>query len=297
MRSHILRGACVALLVAALPGGVAHAQGIVGTLPGKPATGEVGHAKGRVVDRTGRPIPQAEVRMLSAPKASFTDADGHFAVPNLPAGEHIALIRRIGFRPVTISFSIEDGSVREWEVQLNSVGPDLPELVTIAERLAPLRREHQEMNDRLRRGSSRMISRDVLRRFANIGDAIAYQVGQRINRGFGTIDPRQLLDQNEITQAARALAPRVGARQVTQMSMGFGEATVMGGSVRSFGSSGWTDIQCVYTSVNGDQPNNIADFREMNAFHIEAVEVVPVWNVADEFPGVPVSCMVVIIWT
>ena len=66
-----------------------------------PATGRVA---GRVVDQTtGAPLADAAVQVVGTTRGAMTDADGRYAIHDIPAGSVTLHVRRIGFQAKTVT--------------------------------------------------------------------------------------------------------------------------------------------------------------------------------------------------
>src|SRR5579871_6583420 len=59
-----------------------------------------GSVSGYVRDSLGRPVQGATVRLDTAMRAG-TDGDGHFQIRRASPGNHVIVVRRIGFLPLT----------------------------------------------------------------------------------------------------------------------------------------------------------------------------------------------------
>jgi iron complex outermembrane receptor protein len=81
----------VLLLVAALA--VGHLSLATAAPPAAPSL------SGRVTDTTGAPLAQVQVTILEANRSTVTDAEGHYALEQLPTGTFSVAFRTIGFRP------------------------------------------------------------------------------------------------------------------------------------------------------------------------------------------------------
>lgn len=73
-----------------------------------PTTGSV-RVTGRVVDSNGNPVPDARVYIPSAGDVTRTDANGNYALSNVPDGPQTIVVRKRGFAPTRIEakFSIK----------------------------------------------------------------------------------------------------------------------------------------------------------------------------------------------
>lgn len=79
-----------------------------------------GHVSGLVSDSTGVPIYSAEVTITGWPYPIVTDESGAFAFSHVPLGAGTVSIRRLGFEPVSVKFTLKDATspVRGLNVKL-----------------------------------------------------------------------------------------------------------------------------------------------------------------------------------
>ena len=75
----------------------------------------VGTLSGAVEDPQHRPIPQADItvraRLSSWQVHTQSDADGHFSVAAVPAGEYVVSVRKEGFQTVEQRVIVRSGTV------------------------------------------------------------------------------------------------------------------------------------------------------------------------------------------
>jgi TonB-linked SusC/RagA family outer membrane protein len=78
------------------------------TLAASPMAAQTGTLSGRVTDATtGAPVPSVQVTVSGTRAGAVTDADGRYRVINLPATANEVRAQRLGYRPVTTSFTFD----------------------------------------------------------------------------------------------------------------------------------------------------------------------------------------------
>ena len=75
--------------------------------------------RGRVTVQGGTPIPGAQVAVRGATSIAVTGADGAFILNELPSGTQAAVVRKIGFAPVTIGVNLSTRKPAELTVVLS----------------------------------------------------------------------------------------------------------------------------------------------------------------------------------
>ena len=71
--------------------------------PPRLLAGTTGTVSGRVVDQDGAPVIAATILIVGTRLGAYTDADGKFAILNVPAGTYEVKASRLGFNPVTVT--------------------------------------------------------------------------------------------------------------------------------------------------------------------------------------------------
>jgi hypothetical protein len=102
-----LRGLALAILLAPTPG--AAAQQSRGTVAGT------------IRDSAGGAVVRAEVVLEASGARTLTDARGAYRLHAVPAGPAHLHVRRLGFRPATLSIDVATAGVTEADVRLNPV--------------------------------------------------------------------------------------------------------------------------------------------------------------------------------
>lgn len=112
IEARVLRCAVLNLILA-LPPSTVHAQ-------------FAGSVRGTVHDSAGGVISSAHVSIKATGVATLTDSAGAFRIVDLPAGDAILEVRRLGFRPVSARITVPTGSELELQVNLAPVAEQLP---------------------------------------------------------------------------------------------------------------------------------------------------------------------------
>ncbi len=84
---------------------------------------------GRVTSADGDPVAQAMVTVPGTSSAAVTDVTGHFRLTGIPAGEHTATIRRLGFEPARLSLLVGERGDSVVAVALIPVETSLQDVV------------------------------------------------------------------------------------------------------------------------------------------------------------------------
>ena len=92
--------------------------------------------RGTVADSQGEPLVGATVRLLKPDStrvgATVADADGHFAVTNVPNGRYILMAEYVGSTPEGRSVTVRDADVRVKKFMLKENATTLKEAVVEA---------------------------------------------------------------------------------------------------------------------------------------------------------------------
>jgi anti-sigma factor RsiW len=79
----------------------------------------IGSVEGRVTDRSGgKGLNGASVNVLGSPIGATTDTTGRFKIESVPAGVQHIVIRRIGYKPQSISLVVDSGTTVPAQVAL-----------------------------------------------------------------------------------------------------------------------------------------------------------------------------------
>jgi TonB family protein len=81
----------------------------------------VGRVRGVVYDSVSGVVSSAHVSIKGSANSTTTDSAGVFRLANIPAGNAVLEVRRLGYRPVSTAIMIPAGSEIELEVELAAV--------------------------------------------------------------------------------------------------------------------------------------------------------------------------------
>lgn len=98
---------------------------------GQPATGAIA---GSVRDSVGAPVAAAEMTVDGVARRAITDTAGRFRFEQVPAGQRIVAVRRIGFRRAQLSVIVEAERTAEARVVLGRLVQQLDAVVVEAPR-------------------------------------------------------------------------------------------------------------------------------------------------------------------
>lgn len=88
-----------------------------------PAAAQTARIEGKVVDSHHRPVAYATVFLEKTNRAAFTDADGRYTVPDIPAGAYTLQISYVGYAPRQIPLHLKPGQeLHLEEIQLEENG-------------------------------------------------------------------------------------------------------------------------------------------------------------------------------
>ena len=94
------------------------------------ALGQGGTITGTVVDaESGRTLESAQVLIAAIDDGGLTNADGRFAILNVPAGQHEIEVVLIGYREYTDQITVTAGQTTNLEIRLEVTALDLQEII------------------------------------------------------------------------------------------------------------------------------------------------------------------------
>lgn len=134
-----------------------------------------------VADSSNRPLADAEVAMPALGLATRSNARGEFQLPEVPAGTHELVVRRIGFGAVSSPITIAANDDEERRVVMRPLTV-LDSVSVLATRIDPRLRDFEE-NRRV--GLGHFLSRDEIERQSGrrIGDIMSMIPGAGLARG------------------------------------------------------------------------------------------------------------------
>jgi hypothetical protein len=121
--------------------------------------------RGRVTTRMQIPLPLAEITVLGAePRTVMTDSAGRFLVRDLPVGQRVVRVRRIGFKPQYLSATLVAGEAKEFNIILEAGAYELPDVEVTANLAKPIEyawtTKYDEFFRRRQVGLGKFITRD-----------------------------------------------------------------------------------------------------------------------------------------
>ena len=129
---------------------------------GEPAA-TTGSVHGRVVEREGRPVAGAELRIFPGSQRILTDSLGGFRIEGTLPGSREFFARRVGYAPVMVAVDVTAGDTAEVVLALASAAQLLAP-VTVEARVTSLSLAGFELRREVRVGGGTFIGREEIRR-------------------------------------------------------------------------------------------------------------------------------------
>lgn len=150
--------------------------------PSQRAPSVTGGVEGMVVDDDGRGIADADVRIANTPQRTTTDTVGRFVFASVPMGGYVLLVRRLGFRPVTLAVAASPPTLR-LTVRMTALAQQLAE-VSVEGRAEAYRSRLAGFEERRSRRVGHFITREQIDRHAgsNVTDLLRELPGVRVGR-------------------------------------------------------------------------------------------------------------------
>ncbi|MEZ4456681.1 MAG: carboxypeptidase-like regulatory domain-containing protein [Gemmatimonadales bacterium] len=237
---------------------------LLGTLAAQDRAGVIA---GVVTDGTNR-LAQASVEIFGRKGVITTGTDGAFRFDSLPKGVFWLRVRRIGYAPVTFASNLARGEHKDYQVELEAMAYELPELLVQG---GMTRQRYTEFRWRQRSGWGKFFARDDIDRVKPF-DLIAL-----VQQGLPFVSRWRLEQPNWFTPEpiTAGYFPAAGYR-----------------SRLSNRSDCYPSV-----SVNGSAPwpgNSLSDYGLED---VEAVEVYRGMHVPIEFQGYRMTgCGLVVLW-
>lgn len=191
------------VLAGAFLGTVSSATAAAQSNPVPPASGNIstGIIGGTVEDTLATPVAGARVSVVGLGGHGVSENDGTFRLAGIQPGAHVLVVRRIGFRPESVTVAVAAATVSDVRVRLSPnaqwVAP-----VVIDARSAKYSGAHRGFYERRDRGVGVFFTaEDIEKRDPRlVTDLLRTVPGTRINRGVG---------QNVVTFRERGCPPLV----------------------------------------------------------------------------------------
>lgn len=128
---------------------------------------------GTVVDREGKPVPDATVQIEGA-EALRSDASGRFSSSAVPTGTRMMFVRKVGYLPLVMPIDVVDRGVRDRTIVLDKgVALNAVTVTAVRERS----RDQREFQERQLAGFARIMEGTQIKKFPQLRDAIAMLPG------------------------------------------------------------------------------------------------------------------------
>jgi len=259
--------------------------------------GAQGEITGRVLaaDSGRPPVVGAEVSIARAQKRALTDSSGRFRLRDVPVGEHLVMLRAIGFAAESSKVMINpDESVSMELVLRRTTGTVLPERVVSAPESRPEPAKLAEFAERRATGVGHFLTREQLEKAEGgkrqTGDVISQIPGVRVRRGGNKI------------WVASARTPKVEtcafcpATIDTSASSSLNAADFSAGARPACYMDVYVDGVMVFDSRYPG--NGLFDINTISPEHIAGIEVYSsALQVPAKYNRTGSSCGVVLIWT
>lgn len=128
---------------------------------------------GMVVDREGKPVPDATIQVEGA-DALRSDASGRFSSAVIPTGTRMMFVRKVGYLPLVMPIDVVDRGVRDRTIVLDKgVALNAVTVTAVRERS----RDQREFQERQMAGFARVMEGTQVKKFPQLRDAIAMLPG------------------------------------------------------------------------------------------------------------------------
>jgi len=250
-----------------------------------------GEISGRVsaADSARPPLRGAQASIGKLGRTAVSDSSGRFRLKDLPAGEHLVVLRAVGFKAESTWVTIDRDEVVSWDVVLaRATGTVLPErVITAPGERAPAKLV--EFTERREAGVGHFITRDQLAKaeggLRQTGDIISQIPGVRVRRGSNKI------------WVASARTTKSGKCAFCPASvLELDKADLAAGARPACFMDVYIDGALVYDSRHPE--NGLFDVNTVSPAHIAGIEV---YSSAAQVPAkynrTGGNCGIVLIWT
>lgn len=170
-------------------------------------------------DSTGAPVPAVEVVLQAVNLRQMTDSAGKFVLGNLPPGLHLALVRKIGYRPVQLRAILVADDTLNVTVKLQVAAVELAPIEVTASAIPP---GMEAFEERRRRGEGQFLDWKVLRRSEHrqLSDVLRTVPGVAFRYGRGNqvilLSSRERCPMQIYLDGAKIYEPRSGSGRATE---------------------------------------------------------------------------------
>ncbi len=148
--------------------------------------------KGIIREKNGDRVPFANIQVLGTIKGAVADINGEFSLVNIPNGSYEIKVSAVGYRAVTRSVEIVNGSIQELEIIFSEMGVDMPEITIISSKDRLFSKTPGSVNyiDKRELNFVNPISiAEVLRRTPGVNVVEDELTGMRLSMGIRGLDP------------------------------------------------------------------------------------------------------------
>jgi len=249
-----------------------------------------GEISGRVLapDSGRPPIQGAEASISKLGRRVLSDSSGRFRLKDIPPGQHVVVLRAIGFRSESSTVTIDFDEVVSWDVVLTrSTGTVLPERVISAPGERPTAKL-AEFTERREAGIGHFLTREQLAKaeggFRKTGDLIAILPGVNARKGGNKV------------WIATGRATSTGCAFCTMSVEQLNPSDVVSGARPACFMDVYLDGAMVFDSRHPE--NGLFDVNSVPPEHIAGIEV---YSSAAQVPAkynrTGNGCGVLLIWT
>lgn len=250
-----------------------------------------GEISGRVLspDSGRAPVQGAEATISKLGIRVLSDSSGRFRLKDIPPGEHVVLLRAIGFRAESSVVAIDQDEVVSWDVVLTrSTGTVLPERVVSARVPTPTPARLVEFMERREAGVGHFIDREQLAKaeggLRKTGDLIAILPGVNARKGSNKV------------WIANGRATSTGCAFCTMSAAALNRADFAAGARPACYMDVYIDGAMVFDSRHPE--NGLFDVNSIPPEHIAGIEA---YTSAAQIPAkynrTGNGCGVLLIWT
>jgi len=250
-----------------------------------------GEISGRVLapDSGRPPVQGAEASISKLGRRALSDSSGRFRLQDVPPGQHVVVLRAIGFRSESSTVTIDFDEVVSSDVVLTrSTGTLLPERVVSASAPTPTPARLVEFMERREAGVGHFISREQLAKaeggLRKTGDLIAILPGVNARKGGNKV------------WIATGRATSTGCAFCTMSVEQLNRADVAAGARPACFMDVYLDGAMVFDSRHPE--NGLFDVNSVSPEHIAGIEA---YSSAAQVPAkynrTGAGCGVLLIWT
>jgi carboxypeptidase-like protein len=257
-----------------------------------------GEISGRVVaaDSGRPPVQGAEATIAKLGRSATSDSSGRFRFRDMPSGEHVLVLRAVGFKSESSKVFIDRDEVVSAQVVMRRTTTDLPERVVTAPDATPPAKLVEFM-ERQKTGVGHFITREQLARaeggVRRTGDVIATIPGVVVRRGSNKI---WIASGRTKSTGCAFPDPKLAAAQDCGSPQRLDRADSMAGARPACFMDVYVDGALVFDSRNPQF--GLFDANSIPPEHIAGIEVYSsTAQIPAKYNRTSAGCGVLLIWT